>query len=195
MTHTPVLSLDQIDFADPLFWARPPAERDAAFATLRAERPLAYHQEFEIPGFPKGPGYWSLVRHDHVTLASRQPELFCSGQGTQITDQPQIFNEAFGSMINMDDPRHARLRRIVSASFADPYRFDVGRTPNEHVGFGAPGPQFCLGANLARREITVMFRELFRRLPDLRITGEPARLLSGFLNGIKRMPCEFTPRR
>jgi len=70
---------------------------------------------------------------------------------------------------------------------------DVGRTPNEHVGFGAPGPHFCLGANLARREITVMFRELFRRLPDLRITGEPTRLLSGFINGIKRMPCEFTP--
>jgi cytochrome P450 len=79
------------------------------------------------------------------------------------------------------------------AAFADPYRFDVGRTPNEHVGFGAPGPHFCLGANLARREITVMFRELFRRLPDLRITGEPARLLSGFINGIKHMPCEFTP--
>jgi len=59
------------------------------------------------------------------------------------------------------------------AVFADPYRFDVGRTPSEHVGFGAPGPHFCLGANLARREITVMFRELFRRLPDLRITGEP----------------------
>jgi cytochrome P450 len=418
MTPTPVLSVDEIDFADPIFWARPPAERDAAFATLRAERPLAYHQEFEVPGLPKGPGYWSLVRHEHVTLASRQPDLFCSGQGTQIMDQPAIFNEAFGSMINMDDPRHARLRRIVSgsftprmlkrveaqvqeaavtvidavaergacdfvtdlaaalplkiicdmmgipdsqygfvfertnvilgvgdpeyvsditaavgalltagaeltqlvqelgrsrrehptddltsalvnsrvdgdslsdsdlgsffvllvvagnettrnaishgmkalsdfpaerarwmadfealaptaveeivrwatpvmhfrrtatrdtelggqpiragekvvlwytsanrdeAAFADPYRFDVGRTPNEHVGFGAPGPHFCLGANLARREITVMFRELFRRLPDLRITGEPTRLLSGFINGIKRMPCEFTP--
>jgi methyl-branched lipid omega-hydroxylase len=79
------------------------------------------------------------------------------------------------------------------AVFADPHRFDVGRTPNEHLGFGAPGPHFCLGANLARREITVMFRELFRRLPDLRITGEPARLLSGFINGIKHMPCEFTP--
>ena len=59
--------------------------------------------------------------------------------------------------------------------FADPYRFDVLRTPNEHVGFGGPGPHFCLGAHLARREITVMFRQLFSRLPDLHITGEPAR--------------------
>ena len=57
--------------------------------------------------------------------------------------------------------------------FPDPYRFDVTRTPNEHVGFGAGGPHFCLGANLARREIKVMFEELFRRLPDIHITGEP----------------------
>jgi cytochrome P450 len=81
------------------------------------------------------------------------------------------------------------------AVFRDPYRFDVGRTPNEHIGFGGPGPHFCLGANLARREILVMFREIFRRLPDLRITGEPNRLVSYFINGIKRMPCEFTPGR
>jgi cytochrome P450 len=75
--------------------------------------------------------------------------------------------------------------------FPDPYRFDVTRTPNEHVGFGAGGPHFCLGANLARREITVMFEELFRKLPDIRITGEPAMLQSGFIHGIKRMPCSW----
>ena len=77
--------------------------------------------------------------------------------------------------------------------FEDPQRFDVARTPNDHVGFGGPGPHFCLGAQLARREITVMFRELFRRLPDLEITGEPAYLASNFINGIKHLPCEFTP--
>jgi len=79
--------------------------------------------------------------------------------------------------------------------FRDPYRFDITRTPNEHVGFGGPGPHFCLGANLARREITVMFREIFRRLPDLMITGEPDRLVSYFIHGIKRMPCSFTAQR
>jgi cytochrome P450 len=71
--------------------------------------------------------------------------------------------------------------------FADPYRFDVRRDPNFHVGFGGPGPHFCLGAHLARREITVMFRELFTRLPKLRITSEPNRLRSGFINGIKHL--------
>jgi cytochrome P450 len=77
--------------------------------------------------------------------------------------------------------------------FDDPYRFDVTRNPNPHVGFGAPGPHFCLGAHLARRELMVMFRELFRRLPDIESTGEPDRLRSAFINGIKHLDCAFTP--
>ena len=74
--------------------------------------------------------------------------------------------------------------------FADPDRFDITRSPNPHVGFGAPGPHFCLGANLARREITVMLRELYTRLPEIHTVGEPERLLSYFVNGIKRLPFE-----
>ena len=77
--------------------------------------------------------------------------------------------------------------------FADPYSFDVRREPNEHVGFGAGGPHFCLGANLARREIKVMFEELLHRLPDIHISGDPDMLQSAFIHGIKRMPCRFTP--
>ena len=79
------------------------------------------------------------------------------------------------------------------AVFADPQRFDVTRTPNDHIGFGGPGPHFCLGAHLARREIAVTFRELFRRVPDIRAVGEPDRLRSNFINGIKHLPAEFTP--
>jgi cytochrome P450 len=79
-----------------------------------------------------------------------------------------------------------------SEAFDEPYRFDLGRRPNEHAGFGGPGVHFCMGANLARREITVMFRELLTRLPDIEITGEPEMLLSNFIHGIKRMPCAFT---
>jgi cytochrome P450 len=76
--------------------------------------------------------------------------------------------------------------------FADADRFDIGRRPNPHVSFGAPGAHFCLGANLARREIAVMLREVFTRLPDIRADSEPDRLLSSFLNGCKRLPCTFT---
>jgi cytochrome P450 len=78
------------------------------------------------------------------------------------------------------------------AVFKDPDVFDITRRPNPHVAFGGPGPHFCLGANLARREITVMLREVFTRLPDIRADGEPDRLLSGFINGYKRLPCTFT---
>ncbi len=75
--------------------------------------------------------------------------------------------------------------------FDDPYTFDVMRTPNEHAGFGAGGPHFCLGANLARREIKLMFEELLRRVPDIEISGEPDYLQSAFIHGIKRMPCTW----
>ena len=77
--------------------------------------------------------------------------------------------------------------------FADPFTFDLSRNPNPHLGFGAAGPHFCLGAHLARREIGVMFRELFKRLPDLTVTGEPDRLQSNFVNGIKHLEASFTP--
>ncbi|RJL34451.1 cytochrome P450 [Bailinhaonella thermotolerans] len=75
--------------------------------------------------------------------------------------------------------------------FENPDEFDITRSPNPHVGFGGPGPHYCLGANLARREITVMFRELFTRLPGIRTTGEPDRLFSNFINGVKRQPYTF----
>jgi cytochrome P450 len=80
--------------------------------------------------------------------------------------------------------------------FAEPERFDVLRQPNPHVGFGGPGPHFCLGANLARREVAIVFRELFRRLPDLEVTGDPVPLASEgipLVTGIKRLPVRFTP--
>jgi len=78
--------------------------------------------------------------------------------------------------------------------FEDPDRFDVGRTPNEHLGFGI-GPHFCLGANLARLEIRIMFERLLERLPDIQLAGPVERLRSNFINGIKHMPVRFTPER
>ena len=75
--------------------------------------------------------------------------------------------------------------------FDDPYVFDVGRTPNDHYGFGAPGPHFCLGAHLARREINVMWRELLSRAPTIHPTGPPEQLASSFVNGIRHLPYSF----
>jgi cytochrome P450 len=416
-TPTPV-PLDEIDLSDFEFWAGDRDVREGAFRTLRDTPGLRFFAEraFEGSPIPPGPGYWALVRHEDVWTASRNPELFCSGQGSNIGDLSVELNEFFGSMINMDDPKHYRLRSIVAKGFTpkevarveryvkdkavrlvdrlleehpdrqcdfvesiaaplpleiicemmgipsddvqqvfrwtntilgagdpeyggsfesliasslemfayaqalgedrlanptddltsvlmhaivegerlttqefgsffillvvagnettrnamshglkaltdhpeqrerwwtdfdghtktaveeivrwatpvihfrrtatadtelsgqkiaagdkvvlwynsanrdervfeDPYRFDVTRPlqPGQ-VGFGAGGPHFCLGANLARREITVMFDEIHRRVPDLRVTGEPAYLQSFFINGIKRLPCAW----
>jgi len=78
--------------------------------------------------------------------------------------------------------------------FPDGDVFDVGRKPNDHLGFGI-GPHFCLGSNLARLEIKIMFQELLRRLPDIRLAGPVSRLRSNFIGGIKSIPVEFTPER
>ncbi len=408
--------VDEIDLSSIEFWAKPWAERDAAFATLRRERPVAFFDEPEVPGLPVGPGYYAITRHADVLTASRTPEVFCSGEGAlSILDMPAEMNEFFGSMLSMDDPRHARLRKIVSgtftpkmlnrvlddvaatardvvaaakgkgvvdfvaevsspfplivvcdlmgipdserqrvleqsniilsggdpefipegvdpitaflgagtnlvalmdelaadrranptsdltsalvntsvdgeqlsgqelasffillsvaghettrtgishavtllgqnpdqraiwqadvegvtgtaveevvriaspviwmrrtltrdaelsgvqlhegdkvllyygsanrdeAVFTDPDRFDVRRDPNPHVGFGGPGPHFCLGAHLARREIALLVGELFRQIPDWQLAGEPEQLRSSFVNGIKHLPVD-----
>ncbi len=414
----PTIPLDEIDLSGFELWIADREIREATFRTLRDTPGLRFFEEaiFEDSPFPPGPGYWSLVRHEDVWAASRNPQLFCSGQGSNIGDMPQELNEFFGSMINMDDPKHHRLRSLVSKgftpkevarvegyvttkaagvvdrmleahpdgacdfvewvaaplpleiicemmgipaedtqqifawtnvilgagdpeyggsyealmnaalgmfayaqalgedrranardditsalmhaevdgdrlssqefgsffillvvagnettrnaishgmkaltdhpdqrelwwsdfgthtrtaveeivrwatpvihfrrtatedtelsgqkiaagekvvlwycsanrderAFADPYRFDVTRPLQPaQVGFGAGGPHFCLGANLARREITVMFDELRRRVPDIRITADPDYLQSNFINGIKRLPCAW----
>jgi cytochrome P450 len=80
--------------------------------------------------------------------------------------------------------------------FDDPEGFDVRRDPNPHVGFGGPGPHFCLGAHLARRELSVVFRQLLTRLPDVEVSGEVVPLDAlgiPLVGGIKRLPVRFTP--
>ncbi|MFI6504282.1 cytochrome P450 [Nonomuraea typhae] len=113
------MSALDFDLSDQGFWAKPMAEREAAFDRLRALDTPAFFEEMEVSFAPKGPGYHALVRHADILEASRNPEVFSSGQGgaTNIPDMPAEFAEYFGSMINMDDPRHARLRRIVSRAF------------------------------------------------------------------------------
>jgi len=407
-----------IDLSDTDFWARPPAEREAAFALLRSENPFSFHAEPVVPFIPAGPGYYAVTRHADIETISSQPAVFCSGAGAvSIADMPAELNEFYGSVISMDDPRHAKIRRIVARAFtprmlekvmdsverlasdlvadarrraeqgdgafdlvkeisaplplrvicdmmgvppqdhdlvlrntnivlsggdpeyvadeneavrialeagaalaalmtrmaeervqqptadltsalvhaevdgerlthqeiasffillcvagnettrttishgvlalsqfpeqrarwradasltktaveeivrwatpvtwmrrtatrdvelagrqfhqgekfllfynsanrdedvfADSFVFDLGRNPNPHLGFGGQGPHFCLGANLARREIALVFRALFTQMPGLEVIGEPVRLRSSFINGIKSLP-------
>jgi cytochrome P450 len=98
--------------ARPDFWARPAQERDAVFAALRRA------------GVPQRVGadataHWALVRHPHVVGASRDPSLFLSGPGVTTPPPARWVRAVFGdSMVNMDDPAHARMRRIVSRAFS-----------------------------------------------------------------------------
>ena len=78
--------------------------------------------------------------------------------------------------------------------FGDPYRFDVGRSPNKHVVFGGGGPHYCLGAHLAKLEVQVMFDLLLPRIADLELTGPVERMRTNFTNALKRMPVRVTPR-
>lgn len=93
--------------------------------------------------------------------------------GVQIREGDKVV--MFYNSANRDD-----------ASFDDPFVFDITRTPNEHSSFGAGGAHFCLGAHLARLEIKVMFRELFRRLPNLKTVGEVEMIQTSLINGMKR---------
>ncbi len=418
-TPPPEIPLADIHLESLEFWGRDDDFRDGAFATLRREQPISFWPAIEYDGFEAGTGYWALTRHDDVHFASRHPEIFSSAGGITIGDQLPEISEYFGSMIVLDDPRHQRLRSIVSraftpkvvarieasvrerarrlvaaliaehpdgqaelvtelagplplqvicdmmgipeedhqrifhwtnvilgfgdpdlatdfdeflrvsmdigayasalaedrradqhddlttslvqaevdgerltsaeiasffillvvagnettrnaishgvaalsrfpaerdkwwadfdrltptaveeivrwaspvvymrrtmtrdyklsgttmkagdkvtlwynsadrdeSTFANPWLFDVARTPNPHLGFGGGGAHFCLGANLARREIRVVFDELRREIPDIVATEEPARLLSQFIHGIKRLPVAWTPPR
>ncbi|MDQ1373038.1 MAG: cholest-4-en-3-one 26-monooxygenase, partial [Actinomycetota bacterium] len=80
--------------------------------------------------------------------------------------------------------------------FPDPFSFDVGRQPNEHVAFGF-GTHYCLGNSLARVELRVMFEQLLARLPDMELAdgsgAEPPLRASNFISGYEQMPVRFSP--
>ncbi|ORB60123.1 steroid C27-monooxygenase [Mycobacteroides saopaulense] len=75
--------------------------------------------------------------------------------------------------------------------FDDPYSFDILRDPNPHLSFGGTGAHYCIGANLARMTVDLIFNAIADHIPDLQPVGEPERLKSGWLNGIKHWQVEY----
>jgi len=76
--------------------------------------------------------------------------------------------------------------------FDHPERFDILRSPNPHLGFGGSGAHFCLGASLARLEIDLIFNAIADTMPGISLAGDPVRLRSGWLNGVKRLPVSYS---
>src|ERR1700689_483248 len=139
MTARPGLSVDVLDDLD--WWTRPVSERDALFAWLRANHPRPFAPELDLSGNPRGGGFWALTRMDDIREDSRRPDDLCSGKGINIFDQPPGLKDYRGSFIDMDNPDHPRLRRIVSRGFAakslEAIRGDVDRAARENIGRGA----------------------------------------------------------
>jgi cytochrome P450 len=121
MTSTmerPRRAYDPLSVSPLAFWAKTMEEREETFRVLRAERPVSWHPPIEgalIP--PENDGVWVVTRHEHITEVSKNADIYCSGQGFQFEEIPEDVNEAAGSFIGMDDPRHGQLRRIVSSAF------------------------------------------------------------------------------
>jgi len=146
--------------------------------------------------FSQFPDQWERLRRDRTLLPSAVEEMLrfvtpVMNFRRQATEDVEIG----GQHIKEGDKVvffHVSANRDDTV-FDDPDRFDVGRKPNPHMAFGGGGPHFCLGANLARMEIVVMFEHLLDRVPDIRVVGEVERLQSNFINGVKHLPVAFSP--
>jgi cholest-4-en-3-one 26-monooxygenase len=146
--------------------------------------------------FFQNPGQWQRLLDDRSLLPSAVDEMLrfvspvMNFRRTAMTDAVLSNTKiAEGDKVVFF---HASANRDGDV-FDDPDTFDVGRDPNPHIAFGGGGPHFCLGTNLARMEIKVMFEHLLDRLPDIRQDGDELHLQSQFINGVKHLPVAFTP--
>ncbi len=146
------------------------------------------------------PDQWRAWREDYEGLAATAIEEIVRyaspvvhfgrtvARDTEIAGQPVAAGERvvfWYASANRDE-----------AAFDEPERFDIRRAPNDHVGYGGGGPHHCLGMHLARREMHRLFKALFETLPDLEIDLDGMRTIDGlFINGVRRLPCRFTPAR
>ncbi len=146
--------------------------------------------------FFQNPDQWEALRSDRSLLPNAVEEML--RYVTPVMNFRRQTTQGFelrGQKIEEDQKVvffHTSANRDEDV-FAEPDRFDITRHPNPHMAFGGGGPHFCLGANLARMEIRVMFEHLLIRLPDIHQAGDCQRLQSAFINGVKHLPVEFTP--
>ena len=146
--------------------------------------------------FFDNPEQWALLQQDRSLLPSAVEEMLrYVSPVMNFRRQTTAPFELGGQKIGADEKVvffHVSGNRDETV-FENPHAFDITRDPNPHIAFGGGGPHFCLGANLARMEIRVMFEHLLDRMPDIRLNGEVERLQSQFISGVKHIPVAFTP--
>jgi cytochrome P450 len=109
---------DPVSISPVEFWAMTADEREKSFKTLRDERPLSWHPPIEGALLPvEIDGVWAVTRHEDICYVSKNPELFCSGQGVMIEAVPDDILDAAQSFLAMDAPQHSTLRRLISSVF------------------------------------------------------------------------------
>jgi cholest-4-en-3-one 26-monooxygenase len=144
------------------------------------------------------PDEWRRLLADHGLLGTAIEEMLrYVSPVMNFRRQATADMELGGQKIRAGDKVvffHASANRDEDV-FDNPNQLDIARDPNPHIAFGGGGPHFCLGANLARLEIRVMFEHLLDRMPDLTRAAPAERLQSNFINGIKHLPVSFSPGR
>jgi cholest-4-en-3-one 26-monooxygenase len=137
------------------------------------------------------PGAWDALKADPSLVTSGVEEML--RWGTPVNNFLRTATgdvELHGVQIKEGDSvvmLYASANRDEDV-FADPFRFDVTRNPNPHVTFGGGGPHFCLGFNLAKLEMRILFEELIAQVDSVALAGEVTKLRSAFIHGIKQLP-------
>jgi cholest-4-en-3-one 26-monooxygenase len=146
--------------------------------------------------FFQHPDQWQRLLSDRSLLPTAVDEML------RFVSPVMNFRRTAMADVVLSDTKIAKGDKVVffhtsanrdESVFDDPDTFDIGRNPNPHIAFGGGGPHFCLGTNLARMEIKVMFERLLDRLPDIHQDGDEQHLQSQFINGVKHLPVTFTP--
>jgi len=143
--------------------------------------------------FVDNPDQWQLYRRERPATAAdeivRWATPVTAFQRTAVQD-----TELAGVPIKQGQRvvMYYRSANFDEEVFDDPNTFNILRDPNPHVGFGGTGVHYCLGANLARMTIDLIFNAIADQMPDLSPIGEPERLRSGWLNGIKHWQVDYT---
>ena len=142
------------------------------------------------------PEQWELLKSDRSLLPGAVEEML------RFVTPVMCFRRTAMTDVSLEGAEIKKGDKVVffhisanrdESVFENPDVFDITRNPNPHMAFGGGGPHFCLGANLARMEIMVMFEHLLDRMPDIAQTGPAQRLQSPFISGIKHIPVSFTP--